>query len=153
MGDGKENGDEEEREKERGSDLCYIRSTSPIPPRFILFVETLRKEGCTWTTTWIGSPKSSSKGSNTRDSSTLLKLYGFCQSQGDHKLFYKQSSVMKFTVLIVYVDGIIVTGDDQEEICRLKSLLAKEFEIKDLGNLRYFLRMEVVRSKECISVT
>ncbi|RVW14726.1 hypothetical protein CK203_092622 [Vitis vinifera] len=34
-------------------------------------------------------------------------------------------------------------GDDQEEICRLKSLLAKEFEIKDLGNLRYFLRMEV----------
>ena len=68
-------------------------------------------------------------------------------------MFYKQSSVMKFTVLIVYVDGIIVTGDDQEEICRLKSLLAKEFEIKDLGNLWYFLRMEVVRSKECISVT
>ena len=60
---------------------------------------------------------------------------------------------MKFTVLIVYVDGIIVTGDDQEEIYRLKSLLAKEFEIKDLGNLWYFLRMEVVRSKECISVT
>ena len=68
-------------------------------------------------------------------------------------MFYKQSSVMKFTVLIVYVDGIIVTGDDQEEIYRLKSLLAKEFEIKDLGNLWYFLRMEVVRSKECISVT
>ena len=60
---------------------------------------------------------------------------------------------MKLTVLIVYVNDIIVTSDDQEEIYRLKSLLAKEFEIKDLGNLWYFLRMEVARSKEGILVT
>ena len=60
---------------------------------------------------------------------------------------------MKLTVLIVYVNDIIVTSDDQEEIYRLKSLLAKEFEIKDLGNLWYFLGMEVARSKEGILVT
>ena len=39
-------------------------------------------------------------------------------------LSYKQSSLMKLTDLIVYVDDIIVLGDDQEEIYRLKSLLS-----------------------------
>ena len=68
-------------------------------------------------------------------------------------LFYKQFSLMKLSVLIVYVDYIIVTDDDPEEIYRLKSPLDKEFEIKDVGNLRYFLGMEVARSKEGISVT
>ena len=41
-----------------------------------------------------------------------LKLCRFYQSQRDHTLFYKQSSPMKLIVLIVYVDGIIVTSDD-----------------------------------------
>ena len=35
----------------------------------------------------------------------------------------------------------------------LKKTLAKEFEIKNLGNLRYFLGMEVARSREGISVS
>jgi len=51
------------------------------------------------------------------------------------------------------VDDIIVTGDDIIEIKSLKEVLAREFEIKDLGSLRYFLGMEVARSKEGISVT
>ena len=36
---------------------------------------------------------------------------------------------------------------------RLKQCLAKEFEIKDLGQLRYFLGMEIARSKEDIVVS
>ena len=59
----------------------------------------------------------------------------------------------KLTIHIVYVDDIIVTGDDIIEIKSLKEVLAREFEIKDVGNLRYFLGMEVARSKEGISVT
>jgi len=35
----------------------------------------------------------------------------------------------------------------------LKEVFAKEFEIKDLGNLRYFLGMEVARSKDGILVS
>jgi len=56
-------------------------------------------------------------------------------------------------ILIVYVDDIILTGDDSEEILRLKRVMATEFEIKDLGTLKYFLGMEVARSKEGIVIS
>ncbi|KAK0589003.1 hypothetical protein LWI29_008378 [Acer saccharum] len=50
-------------------------------------------------------------------------------------------------MLIVYVDDMIITGNSEMEIQNLKPFLATEFEIKDLGNLKYFLGMEVARSK------
>ena len=42
----------------------------------------------------------------------------------------------------------MVNGDELEEIGKLRVYLANEFEIKDLGSLRYFLRIEVARSKQ-----
>ena len=57
-------------------------------------------------------------------------------------------SKAKVTMLIVYMDNIMVIGDDFEEIQNLKGKLGKEFEIKDLGNLKYFLGIKVVRLKE-----
>ena len=54
--------------------------------------------------------------------------------------------------MIVYVDDIVPSGDDHAEIIQLKERMGDEFEIKDLGNLKYFLGMEVARSKEGISV-
>jgi hypothetical protein len=53
-------------------------------------------------------------------------------------------------MLAVYVDDMIVTGDDEEEIAQLKVRLGKEFEVKDLGLLRYFLGIEVARGAEGI---
>nr|CAD1818497.1 unnamed protein product [Ananas comosus var. bracteatus] len=55
---------------------------------------------------------------------------------------------MKLAIIIVYVDDIILTGDHEEEPCQIKQCLAKEFEIKDLGNLKFFLGMEIARSKK-----
>jgi hypothetical protein len=53
----------------------------------------------------------------------------------------------------VYVDDIVLTGNDDGEIQNLKHLLANEFEIKDLGSLKYFLGIEVARSKHDIFIS
>lgn len=78
-----------------------------------------------------------------------MKKYGFQQSNADHTLFLKHRHG-KVTALIVYVDDMIITGDDSEEIAKLQKQLATEFEMKNLGGLKYFLGIEVARSKKGI---
>src|SRR3954463_4906897 len=75
--------------------------------------------------------------------------FGYHQSSLDHNLFIRRKNG-KTTLLIVYVDDIVLTGNDIGEMSRLKEHLAEEFEIKDLGVLRYFLGIEVARSPDCI---
>ncbi|RVW46804.1 Retrovirus-related Pol polyprotein from transposon RE2 [Vitis vinifera] len=84
---------------------------------------------------------------------------GFCKeeeetrAQLDHTMFFKQSNDGRMTILIVYVDDIILTGDNTREMDRLKKVLAIEFEVKYLGQMRYFLGIEVTRSKKGISIS
>jgi len=50
--------------------------------------------------------------------SMAMKKYGFQQSNSDHTLFLKQRQ-RKVIALIIYVDDMIITGDDTEEIYKL----------------------------------
>jgi hypothetical protein len=74
---------------------------------------------------------------------------GYCQSNADHTLFYKHNCDL-VAILIVYVDDIVITGDDSKEIQNLKQYLSHEFEVKDMGFLRYFLGIEVTRGSKGI---
>ena len=82
-----------------------------------------------------------------------VKGHGYTQSQADHTMFYKLSIEGRIVILIVYVYDIILTGDDHDELKRLKRVLADDFEIKDLGVLKYFLGMAFARSKKGIFVS
>ncbi|PRQ26985.1 putative RNA-directed DNA polymerase [Rosa chinensis] len=84
--------------------------------------------------------------------SKSIKAFGYKQSNSDHTLFIKRKNA-KITALIVYVDDMIVTGDDPKEINELQKYLSKESEMKDLGQLKYFLGIEVARSKKGISLS
>jgi len=86
----------------------------------------------------------------TKLSSFLLSMR-YTQSMNDHSLFIN-SFEGSFTTLLVYADDIILTGNDKEEIARIKQALNQTFKIKDLGDLRYFLGLEVARSKKEIMV-
>ena len=75
-----------------------------------------------------------------------MRKHGFKQSHSDHTLFLKHQQG-KVTALMIYVDDMIITGNDEKEISRLQEHLATEFEMKNLGGLKYFLGIEVARSK------
>ena len=49
-------------------------------------------------------------------------------------------------LLVIYVDDLIITGDSDEDILHVKMLLKQKFEMKDLGELCYFLGIELIRS-------
>lgn len=54
--------------------------------------------------------------------------------------FYKRDGI-NITLVLVYIDDMIVTSNNTD--VKLRSYLAKEFEMKDLGNLNNFLGIEV----------
>ena len=67
-------------------------------------------------------------------------------------LFIKHSAARGVTALLVYVDDIMVTGNDEREKYEVKQRLATEFEIKELGKLKYFLGIEVTYSTQGIFI-
>ena len=67
-------------------------------------------------------------------------------STSDHSVFYHHTSSRQCIYLIVYVNDIVIIGNDQDGIQKLKQHLFSHFQTKDLGKLKYFLGIEIVQS-------
>lgn len=83
--------------------------------------------------------------------SALLLNCGYIQAPSDHSLFVKAGS-SSFTVIIVYVDDIVLMGTSLDEFTCLKCTLHEAFGIKDLGVLKFFLGLEATHSLHGISL-
>jgi hypothetical protein len=83
-------------------------------------------------------------------SATILKQ-GFNQSKSDYSLFTRLQGTT-FIALLVYVDDILLARNNIEAVYTLKNSLHAKFKLKDLGNLKYFLGLEVARSTKGISL-
>ena len=71
------------------------------------------------------------------------------KSKSNHSVFHKNSS-SSIILLIVSVDDIVIKVSDFKGILSLKSFLHNQFHAKDLGMLKYFLGVEVMRNKQGI---
>ncbi|KAK3030877.1 hypothetical protein RJ639_037227 [Escallonia herrerae] len=111
-------------------------------------VMELPKEKKTVGCKWVFTTKYRSDGSLKRCKARLV-----AKGTADHTMLARHSTDGKIAILIVYVDDIILTRDDIAEMEQLKQCLASEFEIKDLGSLKFFLRMEIARSRKGIAVS
>ncbi|GMI99343.1 cysteine-rich RLK (RECEPTOR-like protein kinase) 8 [Hibiscus trionum] len=71
-----------------------------------------------------------------------LDFCGFKSSSTDPSLFTKKTSTA-CTLLLLYVDDMIITGDDSAEISSLQDALMVRFEMKSLGEASCFLGLEI----------
>ncbi|XP_041001716.1 uncharacterized mitochondrial protein AtMg00810-like [Juglans microcarpa x Juglans regia] len=69
----------------------------------------------------------------------------FHQSQADHSLFTLVTHT-NITVVLLYVDDILVAGNALPQIEFFKNLLSTHFKTKDLGSLKFFIGLEVACS-------
>jgi hypothetical protein len=72
---------------------------------------------------------------------------GFQPSTHESALFIRRTS-QGLVLILLYVDDMIITGSDSTAIDEVKRHLFHEFEMKDLGPLRYFLGIEVASSSD-----
>ena len=68
------------------------------------------------------------------------------KSKSNHFIFYKNSS-FSVILLVVYMDDIVINRSYSKGLLSLKSFLHSQFHTKDLRMLKYFLGVEVMRSK------
>jgi hypothetical protein len=83
--------------------------------------------------------------------SSALIEFGFVQSKADYTLFTRTLED-SFIALLVYVDDIVIASDNAAEVSKFIQLLNDRFKLKDLGQLKYFLGLEIARSELGISV-
>lgn len=77
---------------------------------------------------------------------TFVTKLGFRRSEYDYCFYIDESKQAKMYILL-YVDDLLLVGNDLEQINSTKSRLSTEFEMKDLGELGHFLGMNIERNK------
>ena len=76
----------------------------------------------------------------------VVEKFGMHKCKSYHSVFYRNSNY-EIILLVVYADNILITRSDSKGISSFKSFLHSQFLTKDLGTLKYFLGIEVMRSK------
>ncbi|CAL8081981.1 unnamed protein product [Prunus armeniaca] len=70
---------------------------------------------------------------------------GFQRCDIEQTLFTKRNREGQIIIVSIYVDDLIFTGDDEDMMSEFKSYMLREFDMSDLGSMRFFLGIEVLQ--------
>lgn len=116
------------------------------PPRFVSWGEMVASKLADYTNPFIYQA-----GSSRQSRQWNLKLVEaltssrFNQSRFDYSLFTRKVGD-NIVIILVYVDDLLITDNDYNVIHEAKVSLQERFRIKDLGEIKYFLGIEIARS-------
>ena len=78
---------------------------------------------------------------------TFMIKHGYARSSFDPCVYTRLLDDGSLVCLLLYVDDMLIAARSMVEIDKLKSMLSKEFEMKDLGSAKKILGMEIVRDR------
>lgn len=81
----------------------------------------------------------------------FLTKHGFRRSPNEPTLYIRTHGCM--VLVSLYVDDLLVTGGNEKEVSNFKSELELNFEMSSLGEMKYFLGIEVVQSSKGIFIS
>uniref|UniRef100_A0A6N2LRF5 Integrase catalytic domain-containing protein n=1 Tax=Salix viminalis TaxID=40686 RepID=A0A6N2LRF5_SALVM len=76
---------------------------------------------------------------------TILS-YGFVEIIVDRCIYMKVSG-SKFSILVLYVDDILIAANDMGMLSDVKKYLSSNFEMKDMGEASYVIGIEIIRDR------
>lgn len=83
---------------------------------------------------------------------TFLIELGFKRSPNAHTFYKKTNGEEKVLLICIYIDDIVYMGSSTALIEELKNHMKEAFEMSNLGQLNYFLRLEVMQSFDGVFV-
>lgn len=78
---------------------------------------------------------------------------GFERCDFEHTLFIKTGDGGKILIVSLYVDDLIFTGNDEFTLAEFKQSMMLEFDMTDLGKMKYFLGVEVKQISDGIFIS
>lgn len=83
--------------------------------------------------------------------SKVIEKLGFTMYENQACIFYWRKGRKegdKVVIILLYVDDMLITGNCKDKIFETKRLIGKEFKIKDLGEPKQFLGIDIKRNKK-----
>lgn len=77
-----------------------------------------------------------------------MLIVAYSRSKYDNCVYFKVLDNSIYIYLFLYVDDMFIITKGKFDVNRLKSQLSKEFDIKDLGEARKILVMEIKRNRK-----
>lgn len=78
----------------------------------------------------------------------FVRAQGYTRSEYDSCVYFKQSDKGVYVYMLLYVDDILIASTDKAQVQKLKTELGSEFDMKDLGDAKKILGMEITRDRE-----
>ena len=74
--------------------------------------------------------------------------HGYQRTTADSCVYFKRLPSEKFIILLLYVDDMLIVGQDIAQISKMKEELVESFDMKDLGPAKQILGMEITHDRK-----
>jgi hypothetical protein len=77
---------------------------------------------------------------------------GFQRCESEQTLFTRRTQEGRIIIVSIYVNDLIFTGNDEVMLSDFKNSMLREFDMTDLGKMRFFLGIEVLQKSDGIYI-